>query len=152
MPPPVAFSMITSSRSVRPSLRAFNRPARATAAANASVEPGGATVTGQPVISIWIGEEVWVEAWVDENALGDLAVGGKATVTFPSYPDLEFSGVVERIGVSTDFELPDSEVPQPRNERMRAAPVIGVRIRLDETEHELFPGLSAIVGIQKRTD
>ncbi|MGI9431364.1 MAG: biotin/lipoyl-binding protein, partial [Myxococcota bacterium] len=31
------------------------------------VEPGSATVTGQPVLSIWIGEEVWVEAWIDEN-------------------------------------------------------------------------------------
>ena len=107
-------------------------------------------MTGQPLLSIWIGEELWVEAWVDENELGDVAVGNEATVTFPSYPDQEFTGRVESIGVSTDFELPDEELPQPRHERMRAAPVIGVRIALDETDLAIFPGLSAVVGIRKQ--
>lgn len=114
------------------------------------IEPGGATVVGQPIISLWVGEETWVEAWIDEAALADLEVGSEATVTFDSYPDLEFEGFVETIGVSTDFELPDSEVPQPRRERMRDAPLIGVRIRLVDPQEDLFPGLSAIVGIRKK--
>ncbi|MDJ0867267.1 MAG: HlyD family efflux transporter periplasmic adaptor subunit [Myxococcota bacterium] len=114
------------------------------------VEPGGAIVVGEPVVSLWIGEELWVEAWIDEDELGELGIGSEATVTLNSYPDREFRGVVETIGVSTDYELPDSEVPQPRHERMRDTPVIGVRIRLQETDAELFPGLSAVVGIRKK--
>ena len=90
-----------------------------------------------------------MEAWLDEDDLGNVPVGSRATVTFKSYPDLEFTGVVEKIGVSTDIELPDSEVPQPRRERMRDAPVISVRIGLDAPAEDLFPGLSAVVGIEK---
>jgi multidrug resistance efflux pump/poly(3-hydroxybutyrate) depolymerase len=114
------------------------------------IEPGGATVVGQPIISLWMGKDVWVEAWIDEAELADVEIGSLATVSFNSHPDREFPGVVEMISVSTDFELPDEEVLQPRSERMRDAPVIAVRIRLDETEEDLFPGLSASVGIQKK--
>lgn len=114
------------------------------------VQPGGSTSVGQPIISLWVGKEIWVEAWLDEDELANVRVGSPATVTFKSYPDREFTGVVEQLGVSTDMELPDSEVPQPRNQRMRNAPIISVRIRLDETDAEFFPGLSAIVGIRKQ--
>ena len=113
------------------------------------VQPGGSAGVGQPIISLWVGEEIWVEAWLDEDDLGQVPVGSRATVTFKSYPDREFSGVVQKIGVSTDIELPDSEVPQPRRERMRDAPVISVRVDLDEPADDLFPGLSATVGIEK---
>jgi multidrug resistance efflux pump/predicted esterase len=116
------------------------------------VEAGGSAVVGQPIISLWVGERIWVEAWIDEDNLGDLEVGSEATVSFKSYPDREFTGVIESMGVSTDIELPDSEVLQPRSERMRDDPVISVRIRLDETDAELFPGLSAVVGIRKKAD
>jgi len=116
------------------------------------VEPGGATVVGQPIISLWIGEELWVEAWIDEDELANLEVGGEATVTLNSYPDREFLGYVETIGVSTDYELPDEEVLQPRQDRMRDAPVLAVRIKLVDVEETLFPGLSAVVGIRKKSD
>jgi multidrug resistance efflux pump len=114
------------------------------------VEPGAAIVVGRPVLSLWIGDALWVEAWIDEDDLGDLGVGSEATVTFSSYPDREFKGVVESILSSTDYELPESEVPQPRHERMRDTPVIAVRVRLEQTDAELFPGLSAEVGIRKK--
>ena len=92
------------------------------------VEPGGSTVAGQPIISLWLGEDIWVEAWIDEDEFGEIAVGSLATVTFISQPDLEFSGVVESLAVATDIELPDSEVPQPRKDRMRDAPVVSARV------------------------
>ncbi|MBW2421370.1 MAG: efflux RND transporter periplasmic adaptor subunit, partial [Deltaproteobacteria bacterium] len=114
------------------------------------VEPGGSSTVGQPIISLWVGEEIWVEAWVDEHDLAKFEVGSPATVSMKSYPDREFTGVVERIAVSTDFELPDEEVPQPRDKRMRDAPVVSVRIRLDDPAEDLFPGLSAVVGIRKK--
>jgi multidrug resistance efflux pump/predicted esterase len=114
------------------------------------VEPGGSTVVGQPIISLWADNEIWVEAWIDEEDLADVEVGSSATVTLKPYPDHEFSGVVEMISVSTDFELPETEVPQPRQARMRDTPVVAVRVRLDDPGEHLFPGLSAIVGIRKK--
>jgi len=112
-------------------------------------EPGASVVVGQPVVALWIGSQIWVEAWVDEQQLSDVAVGNPVRVTVKSFPKRVFSGVVEAIGVSTDFELPADAVPQPKNERMRATPVVCVRAKLDQTDG-LFPGLSAVVGIRRK--
>lgn len=112
-------------------------------------EAGSSVVVGQPVVALWIGSDVWVEAWIDEDDLANVAPGNQARVTVKPYPQRVFTGVVETVGVSTDYELPDAAVPQPRNARMRAAPVVCVRVRLDRSEG-LFPGLSAVVGIRKK--
>ena len=113
------------------------------------VEPGTSLEVGQPVISVWLGDRVWVEAWIDEKDLSDVKIGSAARVTLKPYPDRVFSGVVEAVGVSTDYEVPESEVPQPRHLRMRGTPVFLVRVRLDDPSEDLVPGLSAVVGIRK---
>src|SRR5262245_7216945 len=113
------------------------------------VQPGGSVESGQPIISMWLGSDVWIEAWIDEDDIGAVSLGSIATVQFHSFPGREFTGVVDKIGLATDLELPDSAVPQPRFTRMRSAPVVGVRIRLDNPPVELLPGLSAIVAIRK---
>ena len=113
------------------------------------VQPGGSVEAGQPILAMWLGRDVWVEAWVDEDDIGKVRVGSVATVSFHSLPGREFAGVVDKIGLSTDFEIPDAQVPQPRFSRMRSAPVVGVRIRLHEPPPELVPGLSAVVAIRK---
>jgi len=111
-------------------------------------EPGASVVVGQPVIALWIGKQVWVEAWVDEHELSGVAVGNDVKVTINSFRGRVFHGKVESIGVSTDFELPETEVPQARSERIRTNPVVPVRIGLDHADG-LFPGLSAVVSIQR---
>ena len=112
-------------------------------------EAGASVVVGQPIVALWIGSEVWVEAWIEERDLGKVIPGGRARVTVTPYPNHVFNGTIESVGVSTDSELPDTAVPQPRNARMRATPVVGVRVKLDESQG-LFPGLSAVVLLQKK--
>lgn len=112
-------------------------------------EAGASVVVGQPIAALWLGNEVWVEAWIDEDDLANVTPGNSARVTVKPYPQRVFKGSVETVGVSTDYELPDAAVPQPRNSRMRAAPVVCVRIRLERSDG-LFPGLSAVVGIRKK--
>lgn len=113
------------------------------------LQPGGSVDVGTPVMSLWLGDDVWVEAWLDEDDIPFVKKGSAARVTLQSFPGREFVGVVERIGLTTDFEMPPSEVPQPRFARMRGAPVVGVGIRLEDPPEQLLPGLSAVVGIRK---
>jgi multidrug resistance efflux pump len=113
------------------------------------VEPGGSVDIGSPILSFWIGKDVWVEAWLDEDDIGEVKIGSAARVTLQSFPGREFHGTVDKIGLTTDYEMPASEVPQPRAERMRGAPVVGVGIRLENPPRELLPGLSAVVGIRR---
>ena len=111
-------------------------------------EPGSSVVVGQPVVALWIGKDVWVEAWIDEDLLSQVTVGQDVKVTVNSFPGRAFHGTVESIGASTDFELPETAVPQSRTERMRTTPVVPVRVRLADSDG-LFPGLSAVVAIQR---
>lgn len=111
-------------------------------------EPGASVIPGQPILDILIGEEIWVEAWIDQEYLSQVAVGNDVKVSVSSQPGREFHGKVASVGVSTDFELPETAAPQSRKERMRASPVVPVRVRLDKPEG-LLPGLSAVVAIER---
>lgn len=110
-------------------------------------EPGTSLEVGDPVISVWIGNKLWVEAWVDEDSLSDVKVGNMATIRVKSFPDRVFYGKVEAVGMAPDFAVPESDVPQPFHSRMRNDPVFLVRIGLIDPGDELLPGLSAVVGI-----
>lgn len=111
-------------------------------------EPGASVVVGQPLVALWMGPEVWVEAWINEEDLARVVTGNAARVTVKPYPRRVIPGEVETVGVSTDYEMPDAAVPQPRNTRLRVSPVVCVRIRLGQRQG-LFPGLSAVVAIRK---
>lgn len=111
-------------------------------------EPGTSLDVGDPVVSVWIGKKLWVEAWVDEDSLSDVKVGNMATIRIKSFPDRVFYGEVEAVGMAPDFAVPESDVPQPFHSRMRNAPVFLVRIGLIDPGDKLLPGLSAEVGIK----
>lgn len=112
------------------------------------IHPGGSVEAGQPVVSLLLGHTRWVEAWIDEDQVGTLAPGAQALVTFASLPGREVRGAVERIGDVTDFELPDTALPQPRLARMRGTPVVAVEVRLQDPPPQLLPGMTAVVAIR----
>lgn len=113
------------------------------------VNSGGSIRVGTPIVSMVIGSDRWVEAWIDEDELEHAHIGGAAMVSFPSLPGKQFEGVIERLGVTTDLEEPVVAVPEPRTTRIRSAPIIAVVIRLLNPPGELLPGLSAIVDINR---
>ena len=85
---------------------------------------------------------------IDEDEIHRVKVGSLATVTLPSHAGHEFKGVVDTIGLTTDFEQPVANEPDPRFVRMRRAPMVGVRVRLQDPPDTLLPGLSASVAIR----
>ena len=113
------------------------------------INTGGSVRTGLPIVHMVIGEDSWIEAWIDEDELDHVHVGGPAMVTLSSLPGKQFEGVIERVGVTTDFEEVVTAAPEPRNTRLRAAPIIAVIIRMSNPPKSLLPGLSAIVDINR---
>lgn len=116
------------------------------------IQPGGSVEAGKPVVSMWVGKEIWVEAWIDEDDISRVQVGSEAAVTLQSFPGQEFKAVVDKVGLTTDFETPAPSIPQPRFVRTRGAPVVGVRVRLENPPATLLPGLSASVAIRDSSD
>jgi len=113
------------------------------------VEPGTSIEVGRALVDLWTGDSLWVEAWVDEEDLEHIEIGGKAKMEINSFPERQYTGTITSMSVATDFELPDSAVPRPRAQRMRPDPVVAVRIKFDQSVAELFPGLSAEAAIKK---
>ena len=113
------------------------------------VQPGMAVSTGMPLLSLWLTDDTWIEAWVPEERFAQLEVGSEVSVSFPALPGSRFTGRLERIGLATDFEMPLDYLPKTREMRMRPTPQVGVRIRLDELGAEVRPGMSAIVDIRR---
>lgn len=113
-------------------------------------QPGMAVDTGAPIISLWLHDDTWVEAWIPEKKLPLVEIGSAAVVAFPSLPGERFAGTVTRLGLATDFEMPLDYLPQTREARMRPAPQVGVRVQLDAPPPTLRPGMSAIVDIIRR--
>jgi multidrug resistance efflux pump len=114
------------------------------------VQPGASVEPGLPTLVMWLGNRLWVEAWVDESDVGMIDHGSKAVVTFPSFPNQTFAGRITAIGVASDYEMPEEEVPQSKRVRMRSDPVVNVRIELDAPPAQLRPGLSAVVAIERK--
>jgi len=67
-------------------------------------DPGDVVVPGGTILEIISTEQLWVSAWVDETAMGALAVDQPARIVFRSSPERSFAGKVARLAPQTDRE------------------------------------------------
>jgi RND family efflux transporter MFP subunit len=67
-------------------------------------EPGDVVVPGGTILEVVSTDDLWVSAWIDETAMGRLAVGQAARVVFRSAPDAPLPGKVARLAPQTDPE------------------------------------------------
>lgn len=112
-------------------------------------QPGMAIDAGVPALSMWFSDDTWIEAWVDEASLGDIATGSPVRVSSPALPGETLVGHVYTVGLATDYEMPIDYLPKPRDERMQQSPLVGIAIRLDDMPGILRPGMSAIASIER---
>jgi multidrug resistance efflux pump len=113
-------------------------------------QPGMAVDVGTPALSMWFSDDTWVEAWVSEAALADIAIGSPVRVTSPALRGESISGVVRTVGLATDFEMPLDHLPQSRAERLQQDPLVGIAVTLDRLPDILRPGMSAVVNIARQ--
>ncbi|WP_295881820.1 efflux RND transporter periplasmic adaptor subunit [uncultured Thiohalocapsa sp.] len=113
------------------------------------MQPGMAVDTGMPILSLWLTEDTWVEAWIPEASLGGVGTDAPVQVSFAAIPGERFEGTIHRVGLATDFEMPADYLPQTRETRMRPTPQVGVEIRIEDLPPQLRPGVSATVRIPR---
>ena len=65
-------------------------------------ETGVVVKAGDPIFTLVDSTTIWVQAYVDEERAGQLALGQKATVRLRSKPDTQFNAVIARIGLESD--------------------------------------------------
>jgi HlyD family secretion protein len=69
-----------------------------------SRDPGDIVVPGTAILDVISTDELWVSAWVDETAMGRLAVSQPARIMFRSAPDTSLPGKIVRLAPQTDRE------------------------------------------------
>lgn len=100
-------------------------------------DAGDVVTAGSSVLQLVSLAEMWITAWVDETELARLAGGQPARVVFRSEPDVEYSGVVSRVGREADRETREIVV-DVRVENLPANWAVGQRaevyIRVDRRD------------------
>ena len=114
------------------------------------VSQGEHVAVGQRILMFHDPKSIWVEANVKETEVGLLEPGMKAQIRVDAYPDKKLSGEVFRIGRAATSKfalLPD---PNPSGNFTKITQRLPVRIRLDDTDVNLRPGMMVEVDIAIR--
>ena len=133
---------------------------------NVNLEPGEYVEAGEPVFSLVVGGQPWLEANLKESQLTYVQVGQKATVELDAYPDWIWDATVASISRATGAEfalLPPQNatgnwvkvvqripvrlevVPNEEAPPLRAGMTVSVRIDTKQ-ERELYALLEAVLG------
>ena len=116
------------------------------------VRQGEHVAAGQRIAMFHDPERIWVEANVKETSIGRLKPGMKAEVRVDAYPGRVVRGEIHRIGQAATSQfalLPD---PNPSGNFTKITQRLPVRIRLEEKDLELRPGMMVEVDIPLGND
>ncbi|MEZ5940103.1 MAG: efflux RND transporter periplasmic adaptor subunit [Planctomycetaceae bacterium] len=105
--------------------------------------PGDLVSPNAPVVSMIDTSRLWVRAYLPENEL-DVKVGTKFRVTVDSYPGESFEGEVTYIARHAEFTPGNVQTPEERSKQ-----VFRIKVRLDDEQHRLRPGMAADIWLDE---
>jgi HlyD family secretion protein len=117
-------------------LTASSPVAGVVAARNAEV--GEIAKPGASILTVTDLNEVTLTAYIPEGKIGLVKLGQKALVSVDSYPDDSFTGEVIFISPRALFTPGNIQLKEEREKT-----VFAIKIRLDNREQKLKPGMSA---------
>ena len=109
-------------------------------------ELGEVVAPGTPVVTLADLDHVWLRAYIAETDLGRVHWGQAVTVTTDSYPGKQYSGRISFISSAAEF-TPKSV--QTYKERVTL--VYRIKVDIDNSNHELKPGMPADAHIDLAT-
>ena len=103
-----------------------------------SAEEGEVVQVGAPVFTAVDLNNVWVTAYINETDVGKVNLSQKATVKIDSFPHKSYRGWVSFISQQAEFT---PKYIQTQQERVKL--VYRIKVRVDNTDLELKPGMPA---------
>ncbi len=103
-----------------------------------NVEQGEVVAAGTPVYTLVDPGDMWLRVFIPESQIGRVHVGQRAQVTVDAFPGRAFPGRV--VEISSQAEFTPGNV-QTKEDRVKL--VFGVKIRLDNRDGSLKPGMPA---------
>lgn len=115
-----------------------------------SVENGEVVAAGQQIFNIVNLSDVWIEANIEETYIGRVKVGQLVNFTIDAYPGKTFTGKVMEVGPASGSQfalLPNENSSANFTKVTQRLPI---KIKADETDYILKPGMSAVIHITTR--
>ncbi len=106
-------------------------------------EQGEVVNPGFPIVILIDPDDLWLRVYIPESEIGLVSIGQAAAVTVDSFPNRRFEGTVVEISSKAEFT---PRTVQTKKERVNL--VFGVKIRLDNRERLLKPGMPADTEIK----
>lgn len=106
-------------------------------------ETGEIMAPGTPVVTIADLDHLWMRAYIRETDIAKVRLGQSATITCDTYPGKRYTGRVSFISSQAEFTPKSVET-----HKERVTLVYRVKIDLDNTNHELKPGMPVDASIE----
>ena len=106
-------------------------------------ENGEYVNAGAPIATVADLTDCWVKIYISSTQLGLLQIGQTAEVKIDAYPQRTFYGLIKEISQNAEF-TPRQSITQ----RERANLVFAVKVRIDNSEGLLKPGMPADVVLR----
>lgn len=103
-------------------------------------EQGEFVNVGAPIATIGDMTDCWVKIYIPSAQMGQISLGQPAQIRVDSFPDRVFAGQVKEISQTAEFNP-----RQSLTQRERANMVFAVKVRVDNGEMLLKPGMPADV-------
>jgi HlyD family secretion protein len=101
-------------------------------------EPGEVVAVGSTVLTLGDLDNVWFEGYIPESDLARIKYGLQAAITTDTYPGKKYPGWVSYIAAKAEFTPKSVETFKER-----VTLVYRTKIRCDNPQHELKPGMPA---------
>lgn len=110
-----------------------------------NAENGELVSTGMPIVSIANLKDVWANIRIKETSIADFKVGDTIDVTIPGDNNKIYKGKITSIASKASYAT--IRASQDKGERDVVA--FAVKIKLDNSELRLKPGMTAVLNIKK---
>jgi len=106
-------------------------------------ENGEFVNAGSPIATIADLNDCWIKIYIPSSQLGLIKVGQAAQIKVDSFPDRIFNGEIKEISQTAEF-TPRQSITQ----RERANTVFAVKVKIENSEQILKPGMPADVVLK----
>jgi len=114
------------------------------------VDVGEYVTPAQRLAIIHDPKTIWVEANIKETDVRKLKIGQSVEISVDAFPDLDITGTLDAIGNSTTSEFALLPTPNPSGNFTKITQRLPVRIKVDQKEDLLRPGMMVEVNIDIR--
>lgn len=110
-------------------------------------EPGELVAAGRPLATLVNLKDLYVRVYIPEREVGRIRLGNPARISVDAFRDRSFAGEVSEVAQQAEFTPKDVHMKDEREKL-----VFAVKIRIDNSDGLLKPGMPADVKIRVEPD